>query len=136
MPAMIKTRQCSLVATALAAALLVLLSGCATFGGGSSSGKQALQAGIQQYNDGQTDAAAGNLYSALSATPPLSNSDQVQAHKYLAFIACSSKPTQQCHDEFHKALSLDPSFTLTPAEAGHPIWGPVFQSEKNRVTKK
>ena len=35
-------------------------------------------------------------------------------------------------DAFGRALQLDPAFTLTPAEAGHPLWGPVFRSLKPR----
>jgi len=30
---------------------------------------------------------------------------------------------------------LNPSFDLTPAEAGHPVWGPVFRSAKSKVSK-
>jgi hypothetical protein len=30
------------------------------------------------------------------------------------------------------ALDADPDFVLQPAEAGHPLWGPVFTSVKSR----
>jgi hypothetical protein len=35
-----------------------------------------------------------------------------------------------CRDEFRAALDIDPSMQLEPAEAGHPVWGPVFRSVK------
>ena len=35
-----------------------------------------------------------------------------------------------CHEEFRKALRLDPGLELGAAEAGHPIWGPVFRAAK------
>ena len=61
--------------------------------------------------------------------------DQVIAHKYLAFIHCVSGREQQCRDEFKKALTIDPAFELTPAEAGHPVWGPIFRGEKAKLAK-
>ena len=33
-------------------------------------------------------------------------------------------------EEFQKILDIAPDFELTPAEAGHPTWGPVFRSVK------
>ncbi|MBI2295732.1 MAG: TssQ family T6SS-associated lipoprotein [Betaproteobacteria bacterium] len=70
------------------------------------------------------------LQSALDAG--LGKSDQVKAHKHLAFIHCSSGREPRCRDEFRKALAADPGFDLDPAEAGHPTWGPVFRSVKAR----
>ena len=35
-----------------------------------------------------------------------------------------------CREEFRKALAIDPSMDLAPAEAGHPAWGPTFRSLK------
>ena len=35
-----------------------------------------------------------------------------------------------CREEFRKALAIDPGMELAPAEAGHPIWGPIFRSVK------
>jgi hypothetical protein len=37
-----------------------------------------------------------------------------------------------CREEFRKALTMDPSLELSPAEAGHPVWGPVFRSLKGK----
>jgi hypothetical protein len=60
----------------------------------------------------------------------LDRADRVKAHKYLAFIACVSSQPMTCREEFSIALELDPKFELGPAEAGHPIWGPVFKAAK------
>jgi hypothetical protein len=40
-----------------------------------------------------------------------------------------------CYESFRKALALKPDFELTPAEAGHPVWGPVFRSAKAKAGK-
>lgn len=65
----------------------------------------------------------------------LSKHDQVIAHKYLAFIYCPSHRKRLCRHEVRTALELDPSFKLTAAEAGHPMWGPVFRSERAKYEK-
>ena len=54
----------------------------------------------------------------------------MRAHKYLAFIDCVSERIPACRDEFRKALRIDPGMELSTAEAGHPIWGPVFYAVK------
>lgn len=91
--------------------------------------EQDLSAGIRAYEDGDYKASARLLQNALSAGVFL-NSDKVAAHKYLAFIHCAQSREKSCRDEFRKALALDPKFELTPAESGHPAWGPVFKSLK------
>ena len=35
--------------------------------------------------------------------------------------------------EFRKAFEIDPAFALTPAEDGHPIWGPVYRNVRTQV---
>lgn len=65
-----------------------------------------------------------------------SASDQATARKHLAFIACVTKRTSVCRAEFRKAFEADPGFALAPAEAGHPMWGPVFKSVQAEVAKK
>jgi len=95
---------------------------------GSSKGSAALSTGLKQYDDGEYQPAAKSLQSALDQG--LSNSDKVIAHKHLAFINCSQNRTAPCRDEFRKALAIDPAMDLAPAEAGHPIWGPIFQNVK------
>jgi len=95
---------------------------------GKSSGQAAFSTGLKQYDDGEYQPAAKSLQSALEQG--LSNKDQVSAHKHLAFIYCSQNRTAPCRDEFRKALAIDPSMELAAAEAGHPIWGPIFLNVK------
>ena len=94
--------------------------------------EQDLSAGIRAYEDGDYKNSARLLQYALSEELLL-NSDKVAAHKYLAFIHCSQSREKSCRDEFRKALTLDPAFELTPAESGHPSWGPVFKSVKQSM---
>ena len=94
-----------------------------------SKANQALSTGIQSYEDGDYKTAAKDLQSALDLGLTF-ESDAVQAHKYLAFIYCMTNREKQCRDEFRKALEKDGKFDLKPAEAGHPLWGPVFRAVK------
>ncbi len=91
-------------------------------------GEPALAAGIRKYDDGAYAMSAQNLRTALELG--LWNSDRVRAHKYLAFISCASGDERGCRAEFQLALDIDPQLQLSPAEAGHPIWGPVFRAVK------
>jgi Tfp pilus assembly protein PilF len=96
-----------------------------------SKAEQDLASGVSQYEDGNYPESARLLQSSLDEGLS-STSDQVKAHKYLAFIHCVSGRDAQCRNEFRAALKIDPSFDLAPNEAGHPIWGPVFRSVKGR----
>lgn len=120
----------------LAAMIAVTLAGCASspvqniqtlFQG---KGEPQLEAGIKFYEDGRYREATTSLQNAL--TSGLSNRGQVTANKYLAFISCVSGRERQCRAYFTRALEIDPSFELEPAEAGHPMWGPVFRRVKAR----
>ncbi|HKU70681.1 MAG TPA: TssQ family T6SS-associated lipoprotein [Burkholderiales bacterium] len=119
-------------------AFMLILAGCNTapmksigemFQGGKA--EQDLSAGIDKYNDGSYNEAARLLQASLDEGLS-AKSDQVKAHKYLAFIHCGSGREAQCRNEFRAALKIDPSFELAANEAGHPIWGPVFRSVKGR----
>lgn len=90
----------------------------------------ALATGIAEYEDGKYPEASRDIQSALDKG--LQPADQVMAHKYLAFIHCVSSRERLCRDEFRKALEISPAMELAPAEAGHPIWGPVFRSVKGK----
>lgn len=96
--------------------------------------EQKLAGGIKYYEDGDYKASQAALQDALGMGLG-SKVDQVVAHKYLAFIDCVSGREKQCRDEFRKVLEIDPSFDLKPAEAGHPIWGPVFRGTKDKPGK-
>ena len=93
-----------------------------------------LNYGVLSYEEGNYQASVtalqGVLEKGLSDKP-----EQVKAYKYLAFIQCVSGRESMCRDYFKKALEIDPNFNLDVAEAGHPIWGPVFRSVKNKSPK-
>lgn len=97
--------------------------------------EQELSAGIASYEDGNYKAALRSLQSALDQGLTF-KSDKVSAYKYQAFIYCASEREKQCRDTFRKLLEVDPSFELSAAEAGHPIWGTVFRSVKSEVSTK
>ena len=58
--------------------------------------------------------------------------DRANAHKHLAFIYCANDHTSACREEFRKALAIEPGLELSAAEAGHPVWGPIFRSLKGK----
>lgn len=93
-----------------------------------SAGNSYLEEGVRNYEEGNYRTSARRLQFALEEG--LSRPDRVKAHKYLAFIACVSGQQLTCREEFSIAFELDPKFELDTAEAGHPIWGPVYKSVK------
>jgi Tfp pilus assembly protein PilF len=95
---------------------------------GRGKGEPALAAGLRQYEEGNYAEAAKQLQSAIRQG--LGSADRVRAHKHLAFIHCVSGRAAACRDEFRRALAIDPQMELSAAEAGHPIWGPVFRAAK------
>jgi Tfp pilus assembly protein PilF len=97
-----------------------------------AKGTQLLAQAVKSYEDGDYRSTSVQLQAALKET--LSASEKASAHKYLAFIACAAKRPAACRDEFRKALASDPAFELTPAEAGHPTWGPAFKRVKAEAT--
>jgi Tfp pilus assembly protein PilF len=121
--------------TFLAAILAIaIVSGCAggpfaDMGLRRLEGAPYLKQGIAHYEEGNYRSAVRRLQFALEEG--LTLQDRVQAHKYLAFISCVSGQQLTCREEFAIALDLDPKFELTAAEAGHPMWGPVFKSVKS-----
>jgi Tfp pilus assembly protein PilF len=92
----------------------------------SMSSTAALDAGLKQYEQGDYAESARNLQTAIDVGLP--EKERANAHKHLAFIHCSLNRERQCRDEFRKGLAADPALHLTPAEAGHPLWGPIFLS--------
>ncbi len=81
--------------------------------------------------EGVTRYEAGDFVGAIRTlnAPEISRSDtrtRVEANKYLAFSYCVTNRRTLCRQSFDRALRLDPAFRLTPAEAGHPLWGPVY----------
>lgn len=97
----------------------------------TSLAQQELNRGVASFEDNDLNSSRSALTHALQSGL-IRRQDQVTAHKYLAFIDCSTHLTKRCRIEFKEALEIDPSFTLAPAEAGHPVWGPIFITEKAR----
>jgi Tfp pilus assembly protein PilF len=98
-----------------------------------NKGRALYVAGITNYEEGEYELAEKNLKSALALglADPI---DKIMAHKYLAFLYCVSGRHTLCKKEFKKAFELDPDFTLSPAETGHPIWQPVYDNVKSQMT--
>jgi Tfp pilus assembly protein PilF len=88
--------------------------------------EQALLAGLRAYDDGQYPLAERRLQAALKAGLAAPK-DRAAAHKTLAFVYCSSKRVKACEAAFRAAREADPGFELSKAEAGHPLWGPVYR---------
>jgi Tfp pilus assembly protein PilF len=88
--------------------------------------EQELSSGLKSYEDGNYQTAARYLQNALNKGLAF-KSDQVTAHKYLAFVFCVSDRKEKCREQFKEARDIDPDFELSAAEADHPIWGPVFR---------
>ena len=94
--------------------------------------RSQLAQGVTQYQAGDYDNAVKSLQSSLEHGL-LAKNEQSRARKLLAFIHCVSNREQQCRDEFRKAFEIDPEFSLTAAEDGHPIWGPVYRSVRTQL---
>jgi len=94
-----------------------------------------LRRGMRSYEEAEYEMAARNIQSALDRGLRAPG-DRVKAYKYLAFVACTSGRMKSCRADFRNALQVDPNFDLAPAEAGHPIWGPVFRNVKLEVNGK
>lgn len=104
---------------------VLALAACASM---PRPGNAELAAGVRLYETGRLDDASHFLQRSIDLG--LDESDQVLAHKYLAFIHCAQGLETQCADEFRLALVIRPSFDLDKAEAGHPTWGRVFRTLK------
>jgi Tfp pilus assembly protein PilF len=118
---------------ALLVAVVVVLAACQSkivqeFPLTKFKAENMLDQGIRAYDDGDYKVATRNIQGALDAG--LTTHSQARAHKYLAFIQCSSGQQTQCREEFTKALEIEPDLELKTSEAGNPIWGPVFRSAK------
>ncbi|HEV8689260.1 MAG TPA: TssQ family T6SS-associated lipoprotein [Ideonella sp.] len=85
--------------------------------------------GLRAYDEAQYPEAERALNEALRlqlSTPR----DRATAHKTLAFIYCTSGRRAECEAAFRAARTAEPSFALNKAEAGHPVWGPVYEASR------
>lgn len=120
-------------------ALVLLLAGCSATTMhergmdqyAQGRGERMLLQGIRAYENGDLKQADSDIKAALKEGL-LFDKDKVTAYKYLAFIDCSLGREQQCREDFIAAVALDPNMQLSPAEAGHPVWGAIFRSVKGR----
>lgn len=88
--------------------------------------ERALLEGMRAYDEGQYVPAEAALRKALDSG--LANPrDQATAYKLVAFITCTSQRIPQCEAAFRAARAAWPGFALSRSEAGHPVWGPVYQ---------
>lgn len=119
----------------LGAALLLILAACQTPPPPpppsvstllDSPAERALAAGLVDYDDGAFDRAQVHFETAVRQHLRDPH-DAAVAHKHLAFIACAFNRPADCEMQFQAAFAADPSFRLTDAEIGHPIWGPVYR---------
>ncbi len=132
----------------IAITITAVLAGCAvpTSPGGLSPEEAArlerlerannnFSEGLKLYDAGNYDQAMKGFLVALDSgllSAPL----QLNARKHMAFIYCVSSRESNCKEEFEKAFALDAKFELAIAEAGHPIWGPVFRSVKAELEQR
>ena len=94
--------------------------------------------GMRFYEDGQYERAEMIFKRAL-ADGLRDPHDVAAANKHLAFIACAYNRPAECESAFRAAFAADPSFRLTDAEVGHPLWGPVYKrvaAEQAKASKK
>ena len=88
--------------------------------------EKSLLAGLKAYDDAQYEPAERFFKDAL-VTGLASPRDRAEAHKRLAFIGCAAGRLGECEADFRRAREADPKFVLDRAEAGHPVWGPVYR---------
>lgn len=92
----------------------------------SRPAERALIGGLRAYDDAQYRSAEQRLNEALKLGLA-AGADRAAAHKTLAFVYCTSRRLKQCESAFRAAREADPAFALNKAEAGHPVWGPVYK---------
>jgi tetratricopeptide (TPR) repeat protein len=94
--------------------------------------EEQLAQGVQQYQAGEYDNAVKSLTASLEHGM-LSKQEQSRARKFIAFSHCVQARDASCRAEFRKAFEINPEFALTPAEDGHPIWGPVYRDVRTQL---
>ncbi len=131
----------------LCLAALTLLSACTTtppclcaganpppLDATASPGRLDAALGKRAYDEGDYRTALRYLQNALSGELP--TADKVGVHKYLAFMACAQTRVDVCRGHFRSAFDLNAQFSLTPTEAGHPLWDPIFKEVVAEIAKR
>ena len=120
---------------ALASAACLFLAACAQTPPAAPVGlldvsgrpaEKALLDGLKAYDDAQYESAE-RLFRQALALGLASAKDRAEAHKRMAFIHCAAVRLDPCEAEFRAARQEDPSFARDRAEAGHPVWGPIYR---------
>ncbi|MBU4045783.1 MAG: TssQ family T6SS-associated lipoprotein, partial [Gammaproteobacteria bacterium] len=101
---------------------------------GDSVAKRYLAKGVSEYETGNYVNAKTALQGVLE-NQYATRHETLWANKYLAFIYCVSGDQKLCRTHFRNVLEINPNFDLSDAEAGHPLWGPVFRSVKGAASK-
>lgn len=91
-----------------------------------------LAQGANLYTSGDYDGAIKSLSAALDHGL-LPKPEQARARKIMAFSHCVQGREPLCRSEFRKAFEIHPEFALSPAEDGHPIWGPVYRDVRTQL---
>jgi hypothetical protein len=88
---------------------------------------------LQQVRDSYTAGKYGEVIRFVATSNELAGSTSdvvIESLKLQAFSYCISNYQQLCQDDFTRILVIDSSFDLSPAEQGHPKWGPAFRAAK------
>lgn len=121
----------SLCARISLAFLIAALAGCAMV----SPERRAAQATLDRARAAYDAGDYQRTISLLSQSHEINDADldtQVGAHKLMAFSYCVTNRITLCRNEFSKILEIDRHFELSPAERGHPIWGPAFEAARRK----
>lgn len=120
-------------------------AGCATTSGPATEApdnRERLEQAQALLTKGEKLYAAGTYTEAMQSylmaldSGVLTVPQQLEARKHLAFIHCVSSRIPLCSEQFQKAFATSEQFELTPAEAGHPIWGPVYRNVRAEVEQR
>ena len=87
--------------------------------------ERALMGALRAYDDADYPSVERQANEAMKLGLR-STRDVATAHKLRAFVYCTSNRLAACEAEFRAARVADPAFVLSKAEAGHPVWGPVY----------
>ncbi len=91
--------------------------------------ERALMGAMRAYDDADYPAVERQANEAMKLGLR-STRDVATAHKLRAFVYCTSNRLAACEAEFRAARVADPAFVLSHAEAGHPVWGPVYLASR------
>ncbi|KVO67627.1 type VI secretion protein [Burkholderia ubonensis] len=115
--------------------VLLGMSGCSSTSTSTSPTQSAARAAVDGARAAYAAGDYGRTIAILGRAREIDGADvdtQVAAHKLLAFSYCVTNRVVTCRAEFSKILDLNPRFELSPAEKGHPIWGPAFETARRR----